>query len=403
MNTIGMLQRHAGTSNAAQEASLEQSPGEDDPVFHSLLKRELPQSDSELEMIMLPNAEDIPLKKPDLRQLLHHLLTGFEQTRGKTAGSLAGRNHEEEAIPSDIFTGKIAEDDLPENLPANLLLQIRKDAVTILSNIDGEQALKNASSKLALLLEQWTVLEKKSGNSDRLPDLLQESGDDKVKEQGIWRELLQAFKSRQQFAQRNVYHADAKVISTDVARWISNKLSKDIPAAEHGLMQNLHHNMPMSRIHQHVIYINQTHSTAEQQFMEQFQQAMKSSRFSMSPNGTNQLLITLRPDHLGEMTIRFAEVDGEMTVRIMVTSEAAKHMLQSNIHQLKHMFTPHQVSIERQDTAESILEMPEDQSGQPMEDEEQGHAREHEKEKNNESREDDSETAFHQLLMNEKV
>src|SRR5690625_3922622 len=111
--------------------------------------------------------------------------------------------------------------------------------------------------------------------------------------------------------------------------------------------------IPMSRVEQYVIYLNtsQTYSSqnADQQLMEQFQRVIKESRFSATLNGPSQLSLTLRPDNLGEMMVRLTHVNGEMTVKIIVTSEATKEMLQSNIHQLKNMFSPQQVIIERQE------------------------------------------------------
>src|SRR5699024_6352314 len=134
--------------------------------------------------------------------------------------------------------------------------------------------------------------------------------------------------------------------------------------------------LPMSRVEQYVIYLNtsQTYSSqnAEQQLMEQFQKVIKESRFSATPNGPSQLSLTLRPDNLGEMMVRLTHVNGEMTVKIIVTSEATKEMLQSNIHQLKNMFSPQQVIIEKQElNAQPSQEAEGEQQEQPMEDEEQ--------------------------------
>lgn len=63
----------------------------------------------------------------------------------------------------------------------------------------------------------------------------------------------------------------------------------------------------------------------------------------------NQLTITLNPVNLGNITVRLVEVDGEMTVKLLVTSNLTKNALETNIHQLKHVFSPHQISIEREE------------------------------------------------------
>src|SRR5690625_7091782 len=69
------------------------------------------------------------------------------------------------------------------------------------------------------------------------------------------------------------------------------------------------------------------------------------------------------------MMVRLEEVNGEMTAKIIVTTEAAKKALQSNIHQLKNMFSPHQVVIERQD--EIVLQQTEEKGDHFEEEQEQ--------------------------------
>src|SRR5699024_4075522 len=74
----------------------------------------------------------------------------------------------------------------------------------------------------------------------------------------------------------------------------------------------------------------------------------------------------------------FIEMNGEMTVKITVSSQATKKMLEANIHQLKNMFSPHQVVIEKQEidfdeiVKEDALakEQNNDEEQQPSEDEE---------------------------------
>ncbi|WP_337020412.1 flagellar hook-length control protein FliK, partial [Oceanobacillus massiliensis] len=111
--------------------------------------------------------------------------------------------------------------------------------------------------------------------------------------------------------------------------------------------------LPTSKLEQYAIYINQSQTNPNQspdrQLIEQFQKIMNTSKFSAMPNGTNLLSIALRPNNLGEMMVRFTQINGEMTVRILVSSSAAKEMLESNVHQLKNMFSPHQVVVEKQD------------------------------------------------------
>src|SRR5699024_5136827 len=99
----------------------------------------------------------------------------------------------------------------------------------------------------------------------------------------------------------------------------------------------------MSPIEQYVIHTQNTNEPIEHQVFKQFQQIIKVNNFFPNQTMINQLSMTLKPDHLGEMLVRFIEINGEMTVKLLVTSQATRHMLEANIHQLKHLFAPHQI------------------------------------------------------------
>ena len=108
----------------------------------------------------------------------------------------------------------------------------------------------------------------------------------------------------------------------------------------------------------------------------------------------NQLTIVLRPEHLGNITVRFTQVDGNMTVQMVVTSQATKELLEANLHQLKHMFSPHQVVIERDDT------ISDDEFYREKNEEEQRDEESHEQTNESTSQEqnEDTETDFQRFI-----
>src|SRR5690606_10263975 len=105
----------------------------------------------------------------------------------------------------------------------------------------------------------------------------------------------------------------------------------------------------------------------------------------------------------GEMRIRLVQMNGEMTVKFIVSSQAVKDLLETNMNQLRNMFLPHQVTIEKQELSS--------QSGAFMQRQEndnhwQDEHREQDNQQNNEdntSSNEDSEITFSELLMNLKV
>ena len=154
--------------------------------------------------------------------------------------------------------------------------------------------------------------------------------------------------------------------------------------------------MTQSPIEQYVIYtqISSDEDSVSKQLLNQFRQIMKASQFSPTNPSVNHLSMTLKPSNLGEMLVRFVEINGEMTVKILVTSQSTKSMLEGNIHQLKHMFAPHQVMIEKVDDGQELT-LKDDVLQEDSESE-----RDHEEaEDNREQTLNDQESLdFHQLL-----
>lgn len=221
----------------------------------------------------------------------------------------------------------------------------------LLSEVNNQQDIRRISPKVLELLKQWSVLENQLVRAFNMEGNQQEPVTYKMNE--LFKEILQVYESRNKLSTQSTYQNDAQVTTKDVMKWIESALQNqqlmDRSTPTQGV--NFQSSMAMSKLEQYVIFINQNQSaqTVDQQLIDQFQQVMKTSKFLSMPNGINQLSIALRPENLGEMMIRLVEINGEMTVKIVVTSQAAKDVLESNMNQLKHMFSPQQVVIERQD------------------------------------------------------
>lgn len=314
---------------------------------------------------------------------------------------------------------------------ANLLIQKELTAIfskvssllSQLNNQANDQAndqanIKQTASKLVHLLQQWSNLSKQvstAGNKDEAIIRLNEGGN--TKEATIWKQLVATFEKRTAFVQKQHYNNEAKIASGDVAKWLTKvmeEMSKAKPTTSHtkepiATMNNINPtSVPMAKLEQHVIYLQpeqQTQRNTGQELVQQLQRIMQSSKFMKMPNGVNQLHVTLRPAHLGDMTIRFTQTDGVMAVRILVQSQAAKEMLESNIHKLRNMFSPQQVTIEKQ---ESLLQQSQQmQKGTGSESQQYSDSQEQKQQEfHDDAAADNNEefmTTFHELLMNEQV
>jgi hypothetical protein len=88
-------------------------------------------------------------------------------------------------------------------------------------------------------------------------------------------------------------------------------------------------------------------STTRQEFTNQLVNAFKTSKFAQLSNGTNRLVIKLNPEHLGSLTVRLVQKNGEMVARIITSTESAKELLDHSIQQLKQALPSIQFEIER--------------------------------------------------------
>lgn len=215
-----------------------------------------------------------------------------------------------------------------------------------------DENITKLSGKVLQILNEWTAFEKKFTAEQNLQfkSLLNEN----TKENTLLRELLVAFKKRNAFVANHHYRANAQVTSNDIAKWI-HTFTLNRPALNKTEVtkggSSTPFVTPMSDVEQFIIHVSKGERGVlpDQQMMKQFQQAVRSSNFLAFNNGTNQLLFSLRPQNLGDMVVKLTQINGEMTVKILVSSQVAKEMLESNMHQLKNMFSPHQVVVEKEE------------------------------------------------------
>ncbi|WP_047984879.1 flagellar hook-length control protein FliK [Ornithinibacillus californiensis] len=287
----------------------------------------------------------------------------------------------------------------------NQLMEVFSKFESLLSQTNSQQDIKRIAPKILDLLKQWTALEKQLVRMNENPEKTVEPSNLKINQ--VWKEVLVAYQNRSNLNSKQIYHTE--VTTKDVVKWIDNAMQnqqlteKVLPVLDSGFQSNT----SMPKLEQYVIYINQNQSgqTVEKQLLDQFQQVMKTSKFLSMPNGMNQLSISLRPENLGEMMVRFVELNGEMTVKIVVTTQAAKDMLESNLGQLKHMFSPQQVVIERQDVGagQGQAQAKHSDEQQSLHSQNQNQSDESEQKSDSNLDGDDFETHLEELIQNEKV
>ncbi|RKQ37487.1 flagellar hook-length control protein FliK [Oceanobacillus halophilus] len=292
------------------------------------------------------------------------------------------------------------------NVSMNLYKDIIAKFDALVTQMKTNKDIQKNAPKILELLQQWTNV---AGKDNRQPNdlgrVLQTFQKGNREEHIVWKDLVQSFQKRNQLTIKQQYAMDAEVTNKDITNWIEKALNKHRMILSEKAPIDLHTGEPLSKLEQYSIYINKTQNaaTTSQQLMEQFQSIVKSSKFLSLPNGNNQLSITLNPNNLGEMMVRLIQINGEMTVKITVTTQAAKEMLETNINQLRNMFSPQQVVIEKQETNSQHNQFyQKDHNGHQWKDDTNREDSSHSDQEQNQPSDEEFQAQFREIL-NEKV
>lgn len=376
------------------------------------------QTDDQLPNITLgdeQNMENIPPEIQNLLQQLAAIEAKSENTKGMqdVFPSTENANTKEVKMLLEELINTEQPYEVQSQVNADKLATLQKEfadvfakAEELLSQITTKQDIVKMSPKILKLIQQWAAIERQSEKTKGTQNVLPSTENAETKEEKIWKTLIQTFHKREQLVSKQQYNTDAKVTTTDISKWIQNALDNHSQVDRVQGQQAISSSpVPMSKVEQYVIHLNQSQNAppADEELIEQFQKVMKSSKFLAKPNGVNQLSIALRPHNLGEMMVRLTQIDGEMTVKIVVTSAAAKNMLESNMHQLKSMFSPQQVVIEKQDLTIQPGQDAQKEQNDGQYDEQEQNPSQHSDQRQNAETDDDFAAYFNEQLMNEKV
>lgn len=262
---------------------------------------------------------------------------------------------------------------------------------------------------LLAALEQWVAMTKEMAEQTMQQQMNKVLSEEERK---LIDHLVQRYKKKNTLAGKKMYEQEAKVTKTDVKKWLSQALEKYaspkpiskrpeavLPITEENSTLSIQDFMPVSKKEQWLALASSSSRVEEisNQLVRKITTALQHSPFLKNSNHSQQLTISLQPAHLGDITIRMAQVNGEMTVQLLTASKATKELLESNITQLRYLFAPQQISIEREE------QVAEEEFGFEEENSEQGDDEEEMQEKDSgkrqqETEEDNVQADFHTLL-----
>ncbi|MGN8644996.1 flagellar hook-length control protein FliK [Gracilibacillus sp. HCP3S3_G5_1] len=348
-------------------------------------------------------AEQLGLESPEaLSDIITQLLEQIQRLRDNQQLEASMSYHS--VYPSDgyLVRNNVVQQQNGNGVLTDNILPLIGQTEKLLQQIQNQTMHKLDYKEILQLLKQWSQMNNQTLNVAQT--LLSEESNGNKSE--LWSKLLSNFNSRQSMEQH--YGNVQKVTQHDVKRWIENAMERLELASKQEQTQSLRSDalqQIQSKVQQYSIHLSLTNNEEQvvhKQLMNQLQQVMKNSNFMKLSNGSNQLMIRLHPEHLGEVTVKLTQINGEMTVKMITSTQAAKELLEGNMNQLRHMFSPQQVLVEKQENYSQTSQdkLTDDSTNSQENDNQQQHSDHEEQESHHESQEHQS---FHDVLMDAKV
>lgn len=243
--------------------------------------------------------------------------------------------------------------------------QLDKDALVnfrqLLTNIQDAmqdlqqgQRTEEAASKWLSLIKKWSTFSEKIDQASFQQLVAKKLPTETL---DFIEKLTDLYERRDHFSSKKIYGQDATVTTKDVARWLTQSV-KEEQTQEHTnrfITPSTYEQMTsikMSTLEQHVIHVNRGERIERvgQQLTQQISSLIQQSTFLQPKNPLQELSIMLKPEHLGAISIKITQVNNEVMVKIITSSSVTKDLLEGNMQQLKHVFSPHQVQVVRDET-----------------------------------------------------
>lgn len=197
--------------------------------------------------------------------------------------------------------------------------------------------------------------------------------------------ILENMKRVTSMGSKSTYASDSSLTTKDLKEWLARlESSLNLNNANFSSLTQtsttFQSQSTLSEVEQYILHVG---GNDNEDIASSLSKLLNRNRFfqvGQMLNG-NQLTLHLRPENLGEMVVRFQQVDGETMVKLIVASEGAKRLLESNMSQLKNMFSPHQVTIESREES-TVSEVNQEHEEMREENSEETHEEHQEKQQN---------------------
>ncbi|HLR73406.1 MAG TPA: flagellar hook-length control protein FliK [Pseudogracilibacillus sp.] len=234
------------------------------------------------------------------------------------------------------------------------IVQLVMQLQSVMESINRGESEEKLARMLLPLLNEWTSISKQFSR-EALNDFATKLMNTEDLE--VFKKVQELFEKRTHFQSKQMYSENASVTRSDIAQWIKAVVNQDVDNEQtHRVISTFNNETitapRMSVLHQQARYHFQRLDSVQRIEAEMVTRIANTiqQHMSLQPRGPIQSLnMVLTPEHIGTLQVNFSQVNGEMIVRIVASSSYVRELLESNLHQLKHVFSPHQVQVVRDD------------------------------------------------------
>lgn len=200
------------------------------------------------------------------------------------------------------------------------------------------------------------------------------------------KELSASMKGQERLSMvKSVIQQDVSITKSNTTELMGNAITKVIPQTT-----TITISLPQT-----------TPASQAENFVKQFEQIMNRSQLANNAQG-QRLLIKLYPEHLGSVRIEFSQQNGIMSARILTSTAAGKHMIESQLQQLKTGLLNQNIQLDRIDISQALSEPSRSEQRQQQFNQQSSMNHQNHSE-NKENKQDDAEFTFEELLAELEV
>lgn len=217
-------------------------------------------------------------------------------------------------------------------------------------SLKAEEFHKQSTFVKQLLREMEKMILPQHGKNRMTPSLSGATNE----ETGHWKKNSQNLPLENGFLSRAISATDKQKLHQQQSPTPLQQSREHIRYSSRGMInKDVSFSQPMNAIWQYVVYAEPGAPDGLKSFFTHLARWAATGYFSYGPTGGQQFQIRLVPEHLGPLMIRISQENGQISATITTRSAEALHLVESQLHHLKHALSVQNVTYDRLEVLEN--------------------------------------------------